>query len=219
MKPNIPNNVSSKSIYKQFMQEYLVENNELFIETQETRAFVYTLIYYFQNKPNFFNSPLLYKIDGVDLSLEKGLLIIGGYGTGKSSVLRTFQKLINIRFKSPIQLKFETAINIVHQYENLPQEDLILFYNKYTGGFRVIDDLKSENEASRYGKKDLFKEILFNRLENRKVGSIITCNYMEENPNNLNTAIEEFNRYGPRVYDRLFSNFNFIQLKGKSMRK
>jgi hypothetical protein len=35
----------------------------------------------------------------------------------------------------------------------------------------------------------------------------------------MNQAIESFYRYEGQVYDRLYEAFNFIEIKGKSMRK
>ncbi|ESU27093.1 hypothetical protein FLJC2902T_22710 [Flavobacterium limnosediminis JC2902] len=218
IKPLLPKDLKANTIYNYFKKYYSEINGKAFIETNETIAFVYTLIYYFKNETNFHLSPLLYNVPNTYISLDKGLIIIGGYGTGKSSCLLTFQYMLNTIFKSTVTLKFEKAIDVVHEYENLPQEEIELFYEKYCNGFRVIDDLKSEKEASRYGKTDIYKEILFKRCDNPIINSIITSNYSEENPNNMEAAIENFYRYGGRVLDRIYGKFNFIELNGKSFR-
>ena len=67
-------------------------------------------------------------------------------------------------------------------------------------------------------KSELFEEVLFQRLENKKMNSIITMNYDGEYPNNMEYAINKLSRYGGRVFDRILGNFNFIELHGKSFR-
>ena len=219
IKPKLPEAFEAKKIYQYFKIQYFRDHQVSFIENIEAKELVYTLIYYFQNKDNFFKSKLLYPINGADFSLHKGLLIIGGYGTGKSTILKTFQNLINSVFKSQITLKFNAVIDVVQEFETTIQEDIAAFNEKYNNGYRIFDDLKSEKEASRFGKNDIFKEILFKRCENKRIATIITANYQEENPNDMKASIEEFYRYKGRVYDRLFGDFNFIQLQDKSYRK
>ena len=219
IKPIFSKSIASRIIYDQFKNQYFKDHMVHFIENDEAKQLVYTLIYYFQNKDDFFNSNLLYPLVGTTISLNKGLIIIGGYGTGKSTILQTFQKLINTVFISRVTSKFNPAIDVVQEYETTLQEDICAFYEKYTNGYRIFDDLKSEKEASRFGKNDIFKEILFNRCENKRISTIITANYEEENPNNMEVAIEGFYRYEGRVYDRIMGNFNFIQLKDKSYRR
>ena len=92
------------------------------------------------------------------------------------------------------------------------------FYEKYNKGSRIFDDVKAERNASNFGKVNLFEEIFLSRDANR-AKTIITCNFHNQFPNNFERALDEFGeKYGPRVYDRLFSNYNFIFLDGKSFR-
>ena len=77
----------------------------------------------------------------------------------------------------------------------------------------MIDDLKAEGEAFKYGRKNLFNDILYLRYENR-ARTIVTCNYQENYPNDIGKAIEEFGtKYDGRIYDRLFEMFNIIEVK------
>ena len=219
IKPLFYPKIDEKALYNYFKKCYYQINHKPFIETEDSELFVYTLIYYFKNKDNFYKSPLLHKLEGAEFSLDKGLCIVGGFGTGKSTILKTFQYILNNIYKSRVPLLFEMAIDIVLEYENIPQEDIQGFYDKYSNGFRIIDDLKSEKVASRFGKTDVLKEILFKRCENKRINTIITTNYNNEEPDNMDVAIEELYRYEGRVYDRLYEKFNFIQLKDKSFRK
>ncbi len=93
------------------------------------------------------------------------------------------------------------------------------FRESLYNGHLIIDDLLADKEASRFGKLELFEEVLFLRLDNKKMNSIITMNYYAENPNHMEHAINKLSRYGGRVFDRILGNFNFIKLEGKSFRE
>ena len=210
--------VEIKTHYKKKKKMYFQINCRMFEETYESIRFVYTLLYYFTNKDNFSKSSLLYEYTSTNINLNKSLIIIGGVGTGKTSVLKTLRAMIN---QNPqLNLKFMTTKDVVSEYESTLQEDLFDFFDKLNNGNLIIDDLMSESIASRFGKKELFEDILFKRCENNKIITLITMNYLEEFPNNADEAILElYQRYGQRVFDRILGNFNFIILKDKSFRK
>lgn len=218
IKPSFPAHLKTRQIYMLFKIAYAEINRVDFIENKESKAFVYTLICYFQNDKKFLNSPLLFTLAGTQNSLSKGLLIVGGFGTGKSTCLKTIQYVLNYVFKSQITLQFHTAADVVTDFENTPQDEIKDFHNKFSRGFRVFDDLKGEKMASRFGKSEVFQDILFNRFENLRILTIILCNYADDAPNNIEAAIDEFNRYSDRVLDRIYGKFNVLELKGKSMR-
>lgn len=116
-------------------------------------------------------------------------------------------------------LKFITTKNAVSEYESTQQEDLYDFHDKLNKGHLIIDDLLAENMASRFGKTELFEDVLFKRSENIKMITLITMNYPMEHLNNMKKSIDElYHRYGHRNFDRLLGNSNFIQLQGKSFR-
>lgn len=202
--------------YKKFKIYFEKVNGRPFIATEESKKLVYTLIYYFTKKDNFYKSPLLYNHMNTNYSLEKGLIIVGGFGCGKSSILKTFQYMINENPK--INLKFMTTIEAVKEYEITEQENLFNFNNKLIKGHLIIDDLLAEKEASRFGKTELFETVLFQRCGNSKMTTLITMNYDSEIPNDIEFALNKLSRYGGRVYDRILGNFNFIELQGKSFR-
>jgi len=86
-------------------------------------------------------------------------------------------------------------------------------------GVIYYDDVKTERIASNYGMTNLFKDIIEKR-EVRKLKTYITCNFKEDQPGNIPAALLEFGeKYGSRVFDRLFSMFNIIEFKGKSFRR
>lgn len=150
-------------------------------------------------------------------SLKKGLLIIGGYGCGKSSMMYAFEKALrpsNIRFRS------YSANEIVTMFEACTigaEKDE--FHRKTRSGTIYFDDVLTEREASNYGKYDLFKEIFEERCALRR-RTYISCNYKDGTNNDLEIGLSQFgSRYGSRVYDRLFEMFNVVEFKGKSFRK
>jgi DNA replication protein DnaC len=169
----------------------------------------------------------------LDNSFEKGLLIIGDYGNGKTTIMQCFEILFkknfeiamtenwdtlkdwqNLRFKSSkshdIVTEFETLMNI---------ESKDNFYKKYSQFRYYFDDVKKEKTASNYGKTEIIKELIEKRYD-KKAKTFITCNYKEGCSNDLQEALVEFgDRYGGHFYDRLFEMFNIIEFKGKSFRK
>jgi hypothetical protein len=175
-----------------------------------------TLVYYFLEDERFFKSPLIRDISVP--SFSKGLLVIGGYGNGKSSMF----EICHHFFRQYKDYAFKTfnANQVIEMYETASgyheKED---FWSQVLKGRCHFDDVKTEREASNYGKANLFKDILERRYDAR-VKTHISCNYPENHPNDLNRGIQEFGeKYGGRVHDRIFEMFNVIEFKSKSYRK
>lgn len=218
--PIFEETLTPNEFWKLFKLSFERINQKQFIVTQESKCFVFTLIYYFFRNEKFYKSPLIYKIDNCEISLNKGLIIVGGFGVGKTSILKTITIMIEkLSLNCNIYpVRIHNSIEIVEQFENSPSECRNDIINRFSKGFRIFDDIKNEREASNYGKVDLFKEILYKRYESKIFRTILLCNYDSEFPNDMQQAIESFGRYGDRNYDRLFEAFNFIELKEKSKR-
>ncbi len=164
--------------------------------------------------------------------MEKGLLIVGNFGTGKSSIFKTFYQLffesnsriINIKLKDNSflhQYKFGFAYHssnqIVKDFEGYTSpEERKLFWKKICKGTRYIDDLTTEKEASNFGRFNIFEDILEMRYDQNSI-TFASMNYSGESIESTLDYLAQ--KYGERVYDRLFEMFNFIELKGKSFRK
>lgn len=214
-------NYTIKEIRNFFLIEYKTMFNRYFIETKENKDVLYTILCYFFKNERFFNSPCLIIPEGTTPSFDKGLLIMGNCGTGKTSILLTLEQVFK---KYPIgyprvYFKSMTAIEVVNEFEKIKTpEEKDDFYKKNQNGFKFYDDVKSEDDASNFGKVNLFKNILHLRNAKRSK-TIITCNYHPLFPNNFEKGLDEFGtRYDGRIYDRLFSDFNFIEARGKSLR-
>jgi DNA replication protein DnaC len=215
-KPLLQQTLVPKELFSLFQSKFQEIEGREFSSTEENKAFVFTLIYFFQKKENFYNSSLLFEYPNTKIDINKGLVIVGGFGCGKTSILRVFQQIINDNNR--VNLKFTTTVDAVSKLESIEAENMYDFKERLYKGHLIIDDLLAEKQASRFGKSELFEEVLFQRLENKKMNSIITMNYDSEHPNNIEYAINKLSRYGGRVFDRILGNFNFIELHGKSFR-
>ena len=149
-------------------------------------------------------------------SLKKGLLIIGDFGNGKSTIMNVLE--ISLR-ETSMYFKGYSANEVVLSFDacNTPTEKTE-FIKRYSKGVLYFDDIKSERRTENYGNKELFREILENRYNNAAT-TFITCNYKKGFEGDLKVALAEFGeKYGDRVNDRLYEMFNIIEFQGKSLR-
>jgi DNA replication protein DnaC len=191
-------------------------NKKEFVKNEFTTNNILPLLYYFSRDERFFECENLTNLSTP--SFDKGLLIVGTFGNGKTATMRVFERIFrNIKNRT---FKGYTANEVVGMFEKCNDENLKKdFDRKMNLGSRYFDDLKTERIASNYGKVNIFKDILETRYNNN-LKTYITCNYKEGFEGNVEVALEEFGeKYGGRVYDRLFEMFNIIEFKGKSFRK
>lgn len=197
------------AFYPKFKEVY---GNE-FIKNKETEANLKTLLYYFAKDERFLQSPLIYN----DANLDKGLLLIGDYGTGKSVCMKVIHLLL--KGAKGHTFGYISTNEVVNHYENCtdPQDKQQFWYTNNTGK-RYFDDIKTEQMANNYGKKNIMKDLIERRYEN-KITTFASCNFKGDSKD-MSLAIQEFKElYGGRVYDRLFEMFNIIEWRGGSFRK
>ena len=228
--------IDVESLYDVFKSAFQFFNDKPFNENannSEGRKLARTLIAYFLNKKNFLKSPIIYsKLN--EPSLEKGLLIIGGFGCGKTSIIKTFHQMFQYAVSNPIIVKdiegtdqflgryklgfpFYTTNDVVDAYEKISEkEEKDIFWKRHNFGFKYYDDLMTERTASNYGKVEIFKDILEKRYSNN-AKTMASMNYSGNSVEETLDAISD--KYGERVYDRIFEMFNIIDLHGKSLRK
>ena len=230
-----PKKIDVENFFETFLKAYLFfqkKEFDLLKNDGKGRIFARTLCAYFLNKKGFIKSPILNKKSVPDL--DKGLMVIGNYGTGKTSVFNTFHKMFFNAYKENICVKlkdnsyinlghfnlnfsFHSSNEIVREYECIKSpEEKIIFWKKYANGTRYFDDLTTEHQASNFGKIELFKDVLEHRYSN-KAKTFVSLNF---HGNSLEETLDFLaEKYGERVYDRLFEMFNIIELKGESFRK
>ncbi|WP_428067350.1 hypothetical protein [Chryseobacterium gambrini] len=198
-----------------------------------------TICAYLLKKKSFFKSPLLNKSIN-EPNFKKGLLIIGGLGIGKTSIMKTFYDMFlfansnhvgvldvegtlqNLsRYK--LGFKFFTSHEVVQDFHaSAKSGHEKVFYKKHSRGIAYYDDLMTEKSA--FGKDELFSEILEERYT-KDCLTMISVNYIGkevdgEYTENLDTTLDAMaKKYGERVYDRSYAMFNMIELTGKSLRK
>lgn len=184
------------------------------------------ITYYFAKDPKFFKSPHLVtefdfggKIKRSKPSFEKGLLIIGNFGNGKTSVMRAFAN--SFRGIKGWFFKQHNANSVVDLYEACETgKDKDGFWKLMLRERVSFDDVKTERIANNYGKVNLFKDIIEKRYFQGLFETFILTNYKEGAPESVEMALLEFGeKYGSRAFDRLFEMFNIVKFKGKSFRE
>lgn len=209
-----------QNLWTKFLSEFRDLSGKEFVQNTETLENIKPLFFYFLQDSSFFDCKNLSRLSVP--SFEKGLLIIGDFGNGKTSTMLSFEKVFSgikgYGFKS------YNANDVVKMFETISVDNFTIdlsrkdFDRKMNLGAKYFDDVKTEKDASNFGKFNLFKDIIETRY-NGKYKTYITSNYKPGHPNDLNAALDEFSeRYGARVYDRLFEMFNIIEFKGKSFR-
>ena len=207
--------IDKKWLYNRFKKCFNKNEGIEFKENDFTLENIKPLIYYFiGDYDNFIKCKNVSSLSKP--SLSKGLLIIGGYGNGKTTVMKAIEKAMRI---TTFRFKSYSANDVVKMYEacnNAIDKDE---FNKIMNhGILMFDDLLTEREASNYGKANIFKDIIEER-NFRKKRTYITCNYKDGTDQDLKKGLEQFgDKYGSRVYDRLYSDFNIIEFKGESFR-
>lgn len=230
--------IDPESLFRLFKQVFQYLHKVPFDENAnngEGRIFARTLCYYFLGMRVFLKSPLI-NADASIPSMSKGLMVIGGKGIGKTSIMKTFYWIFFNAFSKGLKVldiegteqflarykrhfSYYTANDVVNDYERCnTHEEKDRFWNEHKKGKRYYDDVMSERVGSNYGKIDLFRDIFENRY-NKRTTTMISLNYVGE-IGDLQQTLEAFaERYGDRVFDRMFEMFNILEMKGESLRK
>ena len=174
----------------------------------EHEKIIFTIFRYFLLQPDFH----AYGIIKNKPSLDKGLLVYGDYGVGKSTLFEVIHQVgreIVIRTRNT-QLWFpsiSTITMLTRYYEAQKDPTSNFSLENYYRGKLYLDDLGKEDKA--YNREELIGKLLFER-HRRKLKTFVTTN---ENP----SAIAD--RYGPHIGDRLPEMFNIIKWEGSSWRE
>lgn len=209
--------IDKMKFWNSFKNNFIIENGKEFNEFQKGALDnARTIFYYFLKDKKFFKMPNLYKEKNKP-DFEKGLLIIGGCGVGKTAIMKTLEACFYI--SNPHRFKSYNANEIVQLFEKCNSaQDKGDFFDKMNLGKILIDDITTERMASNFGKVNVVKEIIEQRYSKRKL-TYATANYDDNFPNDIDAALTNIGAfYGSRVYDRLFEMFNIIIFNGKSIR-
>lgn len=212
--PKQETKIGTQWLYLRFKECFEKNEGVKFLETAETVQNIKPLIYYFAGDLENFKK--CKNVSNLSVpSLEKGFLLIGGYGNGKSSCIKALETALISTKKT---FKTYTTNGLVKMYERAENPiDKKDFDRTTLKGARCFDDLLTEKEASNYGKANIMKDI----LEERYIHKLVTYASMNKvsNGSNLQDDIDQIGiKYGSRVYDRVLSMFNVISFNGKSFR-
>lgn len=164
---------------------------------------------YFTNDPDF---------EKRGYSLNKGILIMGNVGVGKTELMKFFQKNKKQCYKviscNEVADDYSHFKNDIAEVYSTPiqkaMNDADVFFQREIG--YCFDDLGTEEIKNDYGnKKNVMADILM-AIYNKKQFSkfFITTNLNSE---------EIIERYGSRINSRLREMFNVFVLEGNDMRK
>ena len=230
--------LNKSNLYHGFLTAFKTLTGNDFEQNDDTLANLEPIVKYFAKDQSFRNCKrLVLNLEGslipLEPSFDKGLLIIGNYGNGKSTVLKCFELMINHNYKIAVEKYWDNVLDwknarfkianchdLVSEFEGLSTpEAKKAFYQKYSTFRYSFDDLKKEKLASNYGITNVVQSVIEKRYDG-KAKTFGTCNYPENEPNDLNKALYEFSsKYGGHIYDRVFQMFNIIEFKGKSFTK
>lgn len=182
--------------------------DDKFIIDQRNEKIIYTILGYFLQLENFNQYGLIKN----KASLDKGLLIYGDYGVGKSFLFKVLQdmgrKIFTEYNNNSFYFKSISTGSFVDEYMTAVKSNQTNFEikNYYTGKL-YIDDLGFEKLA--FLSFELLGEVLFERNRNQATTFVTT---------NLKPS-EITERYKERIGDRLPEMFNIIKWEGVSFRK
>ena len=181
------------------------------------------LSYYFTNNPSFVS--FAEKLGVANPSLEKGILMCGVYGTGKSWMMKLFQKnarqVYIIRNAKEIADSYTKLKEIPKQYlepiKN-PINDQSVFCQTFAG--LCIDEIGAERVKNSFGNVsnvigDLI-EIRYNYLDDANKKTLIGP-FLHGITNLTTEQLKE--HYDGRVYSRMCEIFNYVELPGEDRRK
>jgi DNA replication protein DnaC len=194
----------------EYCQSFFIERfNKEFVIDEENRVVVNHLAKYFSNDTDFNKG---------EFSLQKGIMIMGNVGTGKSWLMAFFQKnkkrCFTIQSCNQISDDYliykEDTERIYSTPIEKPLHDTAVFFQKHIG--YCFDDLGTEQLKNSFGnKKDVMADILFSVYNKKDYTKFhVTTNLNKQD-------LEE--RYGSRLFSRFNEMFNIFIYDGKDRRK
>jgi hypothetical protein len=151
--------------------------------------------------------------EGIDTTLNQGLLLTGKFGTGKSVILKAIVKFIDKYYTDKVMTNgiTEPVYAMAHDMANSFEEGKVdhIMRMKSTS-ILAIDDLGYEPHEVKYMGTPAkpFEEVLMSRYDKRKLVLIST-----------NMSMEEIGvRYKGHIFDRLRQMVIVIEFKGSSKR-
>lgn len=202
-------------LWQMFLKEFETKFSKSLVKNENQVENLKVLFYYFLQDEAFYLCKNL-RSDISKPSFQKGLLVMGGCGVGKTAYFKIFESVFS---KDPQnRFKYYGAKELVRNYELCQTPlDKDYFFKDFTRKNIFLDDIGSEKEASNFGKVDIIQEVLYLRYE-KKLKVYASCNYSSSDMSAEETLKELGKKYGERIYDRFFELFNIIEFNGRSYR-
>lgn len=207
--------------YEQTNAFMLYRANSLFegkFKLDENNQPIFDLLcYYFSGDLNFCS---MAEAMGVpNPSLDKGILLVGGFGVGKTWMMKLFMKnqrqVYHVHNSKRIADLYEKdGEESIHEFLGKVKNavnDSAAFYHSYAG--LCLDDIGTEDKKTNYGnKRNVIGDIIELRYEKGNTGI-----WLHGTTNLTAKQIEDY--YGGRVRSRLRESCNFIPVVGGDRRK
>lgn len=179
---------------------------------------VFAALFEYFNKDTHFNKR---SQSGYKYSLDKGILLIGNIGSGKTAIMNIFLEYMrgkegNFIMISAKELEREYATN---GFNNIKQ-----FYNNPTTNIRggtenspkniCVDDIGTEiGDASHYGtKQNIVRELLYERNDYMNHYDVVTHA-------TTNCKLGQLQKlYGDILYSRFNEMFNYVKVTSEDRR-
>lgn len=205
---------SGEELFAFVKERALREFNIAFVVDDDNREVVRMFNRYFTGDATFCDL-------GDGFSLDKGLLLLGNVGTGKSTLMKLYARnkrqcynMASCRQIARMYAEIGHSVFDVYRgprYE--PAGDARVFYQREIG--YCFDDLGTENAKKHFGSEvNVMADVLQNRYDE---GGRYPWTQTHITTNLTFDDIEFM--YGTRVRDRIREMFNIICLDGKSRRK
>lgn len=206
--------------YEQTKNFMLYRSQTLFggkFKIDKSNQIIYNLLCrYFSDDKDFVSVSLSLGIENP--SLQKGILLAGTFGTGKTWMMKLFQKnkkncflIKNAKdIASEFQKDGQEASETYNSKKRNAINDTTMFYQPYCG--LCIDDMGTEEIKNNFGNKS---NVIGDLLEMR-YASGDTGIFLHATTNLSAQGVGEF--YGQRIVSRMREIFNIIELQGNDRR-
>ena len=199
-------NNQSLNDLKWCFQHYVDQNFKSYDIDDENRETITDLLLYFGGKKEFEKSERINTP-----SLDKGILLVGNIGSGKTTLMRIMKELritsIPFQSKSCREIAQLYVLNGIEAIQNYGLKAVKFQNGKCKMRHILFDDLGTESNMSFYGNKlNVMEEVLMDRYNHFINHGLITHI-------TTNLSLDEIkDTYGDRLESRIHEMFNIVPL-------